>query len=81
MVEIDLYVWPLLGPDAALRQHLSPDEAQRAARYAAWDKPENQAMLRSDLACIEARVRAEAIDPQPKSGRQERLENLWNRFV
>lgn len=56
-------------------------EANRAARYAAWDKPENRALLSSDLASIEARVRAEGIDPQPKSGRQERLENLWNRFV
>ena len=56
-------------------------EAHRAARYADWDKPENRAMLSSDLASIEARVRAEGIDPQPKSGRQERLENLWNRFV
>ncbi|MGD9916550.1 MAG: xylose isomerase [Paenirhodobacter sp.] len=56
-------------------------EANRKARYAGWDKPENKAMLTSDLATIEARVRAEDINPQPKSGRQERLENLWNRFV
>ncbi len=56
-------------------------EANRAARYAGWDRPENKAMLSSDLASIEARVRTEGINPQPKSGRQERLENLWNRFV
>jgi len=56
-------------------------EANRAARYADWDRPENRAMLQSDLASIEARVRAQAINPQPRSGRQERLENLWNRFV
>ncbi len=56
-------------------------EANRAARYADWDRPENRAMLQSDLASIEARVRALAINPQPRSGRQERLENLWNRFV
>jgi xylose isomerase len=56
-------------------------EANRAARYADWDRPENRAMLQSDLASIEARVRTEAINPQPRSGRQERLENLWNRFV
>ena len=30
---------------------------------------------------IAARVLAEGLNPQPKSGRQERLENLWNRFV
>jgi len=56
-------------------------EANRTARYAGWDKPENRAMLTSDLATIEARVRAEGINPEPRSGRQERLENLWNRFV
>ncbi len=56
-------------------------EANRAARYADWDRPENRAMLQSDLASIEARVRAQGINPQPRSGRQERLENLWNRFV
>lgn len=56
-------------------------EASRAARYAGWDAPQAQAMLRSDLGTIAARVEAEGIDPQPVSGRQERLENLVNRFV
>lgn len=56
-------------------------EAQRKARYAGWDTAEAQAMLGSDLASIEALVRAKGINPEPKSGRQERLENLWNRFV
>lgn len=56
-------------------------EAHRRARYAGWDTAEAKAMLGSDLASIEALVRAKGINPQPKSGRQERLENLWNRFV
>ena len=56
-------------------------EAARAARYSGWDRPENAAMLTSDLATIHTRVLAEGINPQPKSGRQERLENLWNRYV
>ncbi|KFE33925.1 xylose isomerase [Thioclava atlantica] len=56
-------------------------EAARKARYAGWDQPENSAMLSSDLAAIEERVRSEGINPEPRSGRQERLENLWNRFV
>ncbi|MCE5974111.1 xylose isomerase [Sinirhodobacter sp. WL0062] len=56
-------------------------EANRQARYAGWDAPENRTLLSSDLASIEARVRAQGINPQPRSGRQERLENLWNRFV
>ncbi len=56
-------------------------EAARAARYAGWDAPEAQAMLKGDLAAIAGRVEAEGINPEPRSGRQERLENLWNRFV
>jgi CRP-like cAMP-binding protein len=40
-----------------------------------------QAMLQGGLAEAAARVTAEGLEPQPKSGRQERLENLWNRFV
>jgi xylose isomerase len=57
-------------------------EAARSARYAGWDLPENQLMLSgATLGDIAARVLSEGIDPQPVSGRQERLENLWNRFV
>ncbi|AXQ94986.1 xylose isomerase [Cereibacter azotoformans] len=56
-------------------------ERARADRYAGWETPEAKAMLSSSLEEIEARVLAEDINPQPRSGRQERLENLWNRFV
>ncbi|MFN3224711.1 MAG: xylose isomerase [Hyphomicrobiales bacterium] len=56
-------------------------EAARDQRYSGWDKPENAAMLTSDLASIEQRVRDQSINPEPRSGKQERLENLWNRFV
>lgn len=56
-------------------------EANRKARYAGWETPEAKAMLGSDLAAIEALVREKGINPKPRSGRQERLENLWNRFV
>jgi xylose isomerase len=52
-----------------------------AERYAGWDKPEAQALLGGDLAAIAERVDREGIDPRPRSGRQERLENLVNRFV
>ncbi len=52
-----------------------------AERYAGWDRPEAQAMLGSDLASIAARVERDGLDPQPVSGRQERLENWVNRFV
>ncbi|MDE3122287.1 MAG: xylose isomerase [Paracoccaceae bacterium] len=57
-------------------------EAARKARYAGWERAEAQEMLASGtLDGIAARVLKEGINPQPKSGRQERLENIWNRFV
>mgnify|MGYP000892163056 CR=1 FL=1 len=56
-------------------------EAARKARYAGWDRPENQRMLASDLATVADNALKRAIDPRPVSGRQERLENIWNRFV
>jgi len=51
-------------------------------RYAGWNSPAAQKMLTSEsLADIAARVERDNINPQPKSGRQEYLENLINRFV
>jgi xylose isomerase len=38
-------------------------------------------MLGGSLDAIAARAMAGEIDPEPRSGRQERLENLVNRFV
>ncbi|MGB8812863.1 MAG: xylose isomerase [Paracoccaceae bacterium] len=58
-----------------------PMEAARTARYAGWDKPEAQAMLSGSLESVAADVLAKGTNPQPRSGQQERLENLWNRFV
>lgn len=56
-------------------------ERRRAERYAGWDRPGAQALLSSDLATIAAQVEADGIEPQPVSGKQERLENWVNRFV
>lgn len=56
-------------------------ETARTERYAGWDSAEGQALLHSDLEQISARVVAEDINPEPKSGHQERLENLVNRFL
>ncbi|MAC81646.1 MAG: xylose isomerase [Rhodobacteraceae bacterium] len=50
-------------------------------RYAGWATPEARAMLDSDLATITQRVLDEGINPEPRSGRQEILENYVNRFV
>lgn len=38
-------------------------------------------MMTSDLATIHDQVVANGTDPNPKSGRQERLENLVNRYL
>lgn len=50
-------------------------------RYDGWDTPAAKAMLDSDLAAISQDVLARKIDPQPRSGRQEMLENYVSRFV
>jgi len=57
-------------------------EAARQARYADWDTAANQAMLKDgDLETIQARVLADGVNPEPRSGRQERLENLVNSYL
>lgn len=52
-------------------------------RYAGWKAPEAQAMLNGErsLEEIAARVVGENIRPEPRSGRQEKLENIVNRYV
>ncbi len=57
-------------------------EAARASRYSGWESAAAKTMLTDGtLESITRRVLAENINPQPKSGRQERLENYVNRFV
>ncbi len=61
--------------DGALQDALSK-------RYSGWDTPEAQAMLvDGTFESIAKRVLADRISPEPRSGRQEALENLVNRFV
>ncbi len=56
-------------------------EAAREARYAGWSEDLGQKLLTSDLTEISDLVTAQGIDPQPRSGRQERLENLVNKYL
>jgi xylose isomerase len=56
-------------------------EAARKARYAGWETKAARDMLAGGLEAAAARVTAEGLEPEPKSGRQERLENLWNRYI
>lgn len=52
-------------------------------RYAGWQRDDAQDMLsgRLSLDDIAKRVEADDINPKPRSGRQEYLENVINRFV
>lgn len=56
-------------------------EQMRSARYVGWETDQGRALLSSDLDSIAALVETSGINPQPKSGRQEILENVVNRFV
>lgn len=56
-------------------------EAMRDARYAGWDAPDMAAMMTSDLESIADKVLTNDINPDPVSGKQERLENWVSRFV
>lgn len=54
-----------------------------AERYAGWDGAEGQAILsgKRDLATLAERALTSGLTPQPRSGRQEYLENVVNRYV
>ncbi|MGC4026785.1 MAG: xylose isomerase [Mesorhizobium sp.] len=54
-----------------------------AERYAGWDSAEGKAMLsgKRTLEEVAARVVKDGIEPEPRSGRQEYLENVVNRYV
>ncbi len=53
-------------------------ERMRQERYAGWD---SATYLDEPLDIIAARVVNEGLEPEPRSGRQERLENWVSRFV
>jgi xylose isomerase len=57
-------------------------EQVRADRYAGWHSEASMSMLKDgSLEGIAEIVEKTGLDPRPKSGRQERLENLINQFV
>jgi xylose isomerase len=67
---------------AAMIEDGTFDKAQET-RYAGWNEKGAAAMLKGErtLEQIAQWVEADNINPQPKSGQQEYLENLVNRFV
>jgi xylose isomerase len=52
-------------------------------RYAGWQSADAQAMLagKSNLAAISDAAVAAGIDPKPRSGRQEYVENIMSRYI
>jgi xylose isomerase len=62
--------------DGALEHHVED-------RYLGWSRPGPRAMLegKESLEQIAARVERENINPQPRSGRQEYIELLLNRYL
>ncbi|MDE0701360.1 MAG: xylose isomerase [Acidimicrobiaceae bacterium] len=58
-------------------------EAARDARYAGWGRDLGRDILEGslDLATLADRAAQNNIDPAPRSGRQEHLENVVNRHV
>lgn len=56
-------------------------EAKRDERYAGWNTDAGKLLMASNLTDIHDSVLASGLDPKPTSGRQERLENLVNRYL
>ncbi|HUO68338.1 MAG TPA: xylose isomerase [Gammaproteobacteria bacterium] len=88
---IDLLIGHVGGMDTCARAFLAAArmledgalETPLRERYAAWESVEAKKLLAGDvsLADIEARVRESRTNPEPRSGKQELLENVVNRYV
>ncbi|MBP0614188.1 xylose isomerase [Jiella mangrovi] len=69
----------LLAAEAMLKDEALTGPLE--ARYAGWNEPGNKAMLAGEMSLEQIAERALSLDPQPKSGRQELLEGIVNRYV
>ncbi len=56
-------------------------EAARNKRYAGWDDVDTRDVVLGSLESCFEHVTIKNINPEPRSGQQERLENLVNRFL
>jgi xylose isomerase len=87
---IDQYEAHIGGLDTLARAFLSAAalyesgdlERVVADRYAGWNGELGQAIhAGASLDALAERVHAQGLSPAPRSGRQERLENIVNRYV
>jgi xylose isomerase len=85
----DLVIAHAASMDACARALLAAErmlaeralEAPLAERYAGWEEPEAKAILACERTLEQVAERGRTLDPQPRSGRQERLEAVVNRYV
>jgi xylose isomerase len=56
-------------------------EAMRAERYAGWATNMGRSVREAGLEALSKMVLSQDIRPQPRSGRQERLENIVNSVI
>lgn len=89
MDAVDLFYGHIGGVDTVARALLAAAaiiedgriDAIKTERYAGWDSDFGKQVGSLDLAGIADLAVEKDINPKPRSGRQERLENLINRFV
>lgn len=89
MDPVDLFYGHIGGIDTVARGLLNAAaliedgrlDAIKAERYAGWESDLGKEIAALDLAGVADLAETRGLDPQPRSGRQERIENLLNRFV
>ena len=79
VASMDACARALLAAEAMLKDKAL--EGPLAERYAGWDGVEGRAILAGQRSLEEVAERAASLDPQPRSGRQELLEGVVNRYV
>lgn len=89
MEPVDLFYGHIGGIDTVARGLLNAAaiiedgriDIIKRERYAGWDGAVGRAIGGLDLAGIADLAVERNLDPKPRSGRQERIENLVNRFI
>ena len=71
-----LLVAEAIVSDGALQRHVD-------TRYAGWDTPRGQSILRGEvsLAALAEQAEANPVEPQPRSAGQERIEHLVSSYL
>lgn len=89
MDPVDLFYGHIGGIDTVARGLLNAAaiiedgriDALRSRRYSGWESSFGQKVGALDLAGIADLAEDQQLDPKPVSGRQERIENIINRFI